>query len=89
MLRAGRVCSCGCSEMVSSVGRGLRAWATANGPTSLGRKGAATAPKMMLLRTVVGRTFSRIFSASRVSWVPNTILCVLLNIRLQVLKYLD
>lgn len=85
-LRAGRRCNCGCSDMVSSVGRGLRACATARGPISLGRKGAATEARMMLPKTVVGSTFSLIFSTSNASYVPKTILCTLLNMRLQVLK---
>lgn len=66
------------SEIVSSTGRGLRAWAMAKGPAWRGRNGAAMAPSTKLDKTVTGRTFSLIFSRRTASEAPKTMRWTLL-----------
>ena len=76
----------GGSEMVSSIGRGFLAWATASGPAQCGRKGQATLASTKLPRTVTGRTFSVIRSCLPLSETPKTMCWTLLKTLRQVLK---
>lgn len=81
------LCSCrGVSGATSSIGRGLRACATASGATCCDSRGTPTLARTKLDSTVTGRTFSCIRSLLTGSAPPNTILCTLLYILRHVWK---
>lgn len=79
----------GASDIISSTGRGLRAWLIANGPAWCGNNGTPTPASTRLASTVVGRTFSCMRSLLGGSPPPNTMRCTLLCMRRPVWKALD
>lgn len=77
------------ATMVLSIGCGLRACATAIGPTALARPGTATLAMTKLASMVTGSAFSLILSSLAASPSPNTMCCTLLYSLRQVLKASD
>jgi hypothetical protein len=74
------------SEMISAIGRGLRAWATASGPAQWANAGQPTLARTKLPRTVTGRTLSVIFSCLAASDTPKQMCCTLFSTLRHVLK---